>query len=90
MTDRYLTPSQEAAFNDVAAQAREAQKALSGAVLKLILTLPSDDPRTEQAIALIEAAEEALRGLPYRLHPQSEWVGGTGDDATFKARWPHL
>ena len=90
MTDRYLTPSQESAFNEVAAQARAAQAALSGAVLKLIVSLPSDDPRTEQAIALVQAAEEALRGLPYRLHPQSEWMGGAGDDAILKVRWPHL
>lgn len=90
MLDRYLTPDQEAAFNEVAAQARAAQDALSGAALKLIQALPSDDPRTMQALDLIQAAEDALRGLPYRLHPQSEWMGGPVETAVYRARWPHL
>lgn len=90
MTNRYLTPDQEAAFDEVLAQVRVAQDALSGAVLKLMLALPPDDPRTEAAIALVESAEEALRGLPYRLHPQAEWMGGPVETAVYKARWPHL
>lgn len=90
MDARYMTNEAEIeAFREASKRVSEVSAALSAAVVALVPFAEPGSP-AETALRKIEAVEEQIRGMSYHdLTPQSEWMGGPRETATYKYRWPH-
>jgi hypothetical protein len=78
----YLTPEQIATYSRLEALAQN----ISDAMAAFDLAVISSDVPDSVKIKCLEATSINTSGLAYRLHPQSEWMGGD----SFKTRAPHI
>jgi hypothetical protein len=79
----YLTPEQTETYKKLSSLASKITDAISEFD---VAVLNSDIPQSVKVKCLDITYSLTTDGLAYRLHPQSEWMGGN----QFKTRSPHI
>lgn len=83
-----LTQSEQAEWLKLSAMAREIEDKLSSLALATVQSSIPDEYKGN-VLDWVNRAE-TFNGLSYFLTPQSEWLGGSDDNAKWAVRLPHI